>query len=163
MNILNIWGELGRCRQLMLRHGMLSPSSKLLPQLDEDRTRLSIMSSSSYLSNASNLSLKSTASTCSKHAKDARDTPRRRVRHRDGKLLKGGIGLTTGLGWSDRLVTCHFSLGFPVFGCCARITLSDGCRWVGWADKVETVLFCRGDSVLMCRDAVLVLFLAFFD
>lgn len=36
--------------------------------------------------------------------KDARDTPRRRVRHRDGRLLKGGIGLTTGLGWSDRFV-----------------------------------------------------------
>lgn len=33
--------------------------------------------------------------------KDERDTVRRRVRHRDGKLLKGGIGLTTGLGWSD--------------------------------------------------------------
>ncbi|KIM35048.1 hypothetical protein M413DRAFT_369576 [Hebeloma cylindrosporum] len=33
--------------------------------------------------------------------KDERDTPMRRVRHRDGKLLRGGIGLTTGLGWSD--------------------------------------------------------------
>jgi hypothetical protein len=43
----------------------------------------------------------STTSTCSKHVKDTRDTPRRRVRHRDGKLLQGGIGLTTGLGWSD--------------------------------------------------------------
>ncbi len=39
--------------------------------------------------------------------KDERDTIRRRVRHRDGRLLKGGIGLTTGLGWSDRCVdTC---------------------------------------------------------
>ena len=34
--------------------------------------------------------------------KDERDTLTRRVRHRDGKLLRGGIGLTTGLGWSDR-------------------------------------------------------------
>ena len=34
--------------------------------------------------------------------KDERDTVTRRVRHRDGKLLRGGIGLTTGLGWSDR-------------------------------------------------------------
>ncbi len=34
--------------------------------------------------------------------KDVRDTPMRRHRHRDGKLLRGGIGLTTGLGWSDR-------------------------------------------------------------
>ncbi|KAF8992747.1 hypothetical protein BDQ17DRAFT_1369129 [Cyathus striatus] len=33
--------------------------------------------------------------------KDNRDTPQRRTRHRDGKLLRGGIGLTTGLGWSD--------------------------------------------------------------
>lgn len=36
--------------------------------------------------------------------KDERDTPTRRVRHRDGRLLAGGIGLTTGLGWSDRCV-----------------------------------------------------------
>ena len=91
----------------MLRHGMLSPNSKLLPQLERDPTRLSIMSSASYVSNASNVSLKSTTSTCSKHPKDARDTPQRRVRHRDGRLLKGGIGLTTGLGWSDRLVPSH--------------------------------------------------------
>ncbi|KAI9569347.1 hypothetical protein HD554DRAFT_609299 [Boletus coccyginus] len=90
--------------QLMLRHGMLSPNSKLLPHPEVDPTRLSIMSSlssSSYVSNLSNLSLMSTTSTSSKHRKDARDTPQRRVRHRDGKLLKGGIGLTTGLGWSD--------------------------------------------------------------
>lgn len=95
----------------MLRHGMLSPNSKLLPQLEVDPTRLSIMSglsSSSYLSNASNLSLMSMTSTCSKHPKDARDTAQRRVRHRDGKLLKGGIGLTTGLGWSDRSVSYSF-------------------------------------------------------
>lgn len=26
------------------------------------------------------------------------------MRHRDGRLLRGGIGLTTGLGWSDRWV-----------------------------------------------------------
>ncbi|KAH0831083.1 hypothetical protein J3R83DRAFT_13629 [Lanmaoa asiatica] len=94
--------------QLMLRHGMLSPNSKLLPRSEVDPTRLSIMSglsSSSYVSNASNLSLMSTTSTCSKHPKDARDTPQRRVRHRDGKMLKGGIGLTTGLGWSDRSIS----------------------------------------------------------
>ncbi|KAG9313735.1 hypothetical protein JVU11DRAFT_6089 [Chiua virens] len=90
--------------QLMLRHGMLSPNSKLLPQLEADTTRLSIMSdlsSSSRISNMSNVSLKSMASTSSKHPKDARDTFQRRVRHRDGRLLQGGIGLTTGLGWSD--------------------------------------------------------------
>lgn len=36
--------------------------------------------------------------------KDPRDTERRRVRHRDGRLLRAGMGLTTGLGWSDRWV-----------------------------------------------------------
>ena len=36
--------------------------------------------------------------------KDERDTLKRRTRHRDGRLLRGGIGLTTGLGWSDRYV-----------------------------------------------------------
>ena len=43
--------------------------------------------------------------------KDERDTVTRRVRHRDGKLLRGGIGLTTGLGWSDRYLKrkCFFS------------------------------------------------------
>ncbi|KAG6336399.1 hypothetical protein ID866_2693 [Astraeus odoratus] len=95
---------------LMLRHGMLSPNSKLLPRADDATVRMSIvsdvsqLSSVSYFSNASNVSLMSNASTSSKHLKDARDTPRRRTRHRDGKLLKGGIGLTTGLGWSDRWV-----------------------------------------------------------
>ncbi|KIM64690.1 hypothetical protein SCLCIDRAFT_615029 [Scleroderma citrinum Foug A] len=94
----------------MLRHGMLSPNSKLLPQPSfgvDPTSRMSIvsdvsqLSSASFLSNASNLSLSSNISTSSKHLKDARDTPKRRTRHRDGKLLKGGIGLTTGLGWSD--------------------------------------------------------------
>ena len=33
--------------------------------------------------------------------KDPRHTERRRVRHRDGSLLRAGMGLTTGLGWSD--------------------------------------------------------------
>ena len=42
--------------------------------------------------------------------KDERDTATRRVRHRDGKLLRGGLGLTTGLGWSDRSVFFFFFL-----------------------------------------------------
>jgi hypothetical protein len=33
--------------------------------------------------------------------KGTRDTTRRRVRHDDGKLLGGGTGLMTGLGWRD--------------------------------------------------------------
>jgi hypothetical protein len=48
--------------------------------------------------------------------KDERDTTRRRVRHRDGRLLRGGIGLTTGLGWSDRYAdTCLLSTSFDLF------------------------------------------------
>lgn len=43
----------------------------------------------------------SNATTKTGIIKDERDTPMRRVRHRDGRLLRGGIGLTTGLGWSD--------------------------------------------------------------
>lgn len=136
----------------MLRHGMLSPNSKLLPQLEGDPTRLSIMSSASYVSNASNVSLKSTTSTCSKHPKDARDTPQRRVRHRDGRLLKGGIGLTTGLGWSDRLVPSHsllvgvwFSGGGPTFWT-DPLAVGSGDGW-NKRTRMETVglvLLCRG-------------------
>ncbi|KAF8171133.1 hypothetical protein BJ912DRAFT_887235 [Pholiota molesta] len=49
------------------------------------------------------MSMMSNASVVTKSGiiKDDRDTPMRRVRHRDGRLLRGGIGLTTGLGWSD--------------------------------------------------------------
>ncbi|KAH9169526.1 hypothetical protein EDB89DRAFT_1984553 [Lactarius sanguifluus] len=75
---------------LMLRDGMLSPHSKLLPQ----NTR----GDSLLVSTDSNRP----GSTVSAGIfKDERDTIRRRVRHRDGRLLRGGIGLTTGLGWSD--------------------------------------------------------------
>lgn len=95
-------------RHLMLRHGLLSPHSKLLPAPPPDPSRLSIASQASLqsnlstFSNHSDASLVTNSSTGSKHPKDSRDTPSRRVRHRDGRLLRGGIGLTTGLGWSDR-------------------------------------------------------------
>ncbi|KAI5833263.1 hypothetical protein K523DRAFT_233291 [Schizophyllum commune Tattone D] len=78
--------------KLMLRDGVLSPNSKVLQQQEEDLVgshgRGSVMSFTSAISTSSIL-------------KDTRDTPSRRVRHRDGKLLRGGLGLTTGLGWSD--------------------------------------------------------------
>ncbi|KIP01731.1 hypothetical protein PHLGIDRAFT_336839 [Phlebiopsis gigantea 11061_1 CR5-6] len=79
---------------LMLRDGMLSPNSKLLPQPLRASTPLD-----RHLSVASS----SAASIMTKSGifKDQRDTLKRRVRHRDGTLLRGGIGLTTGLGWSD--------------------------------------------------------------
>ncbi|KAF9463184.1 hypothetical protein BDZ94DRAFT_1321935 [Collybia nuda] len=76
---------------LMLRHGLLSPHSKLLPQSQEAGPR-----PDSVISLASNHSAMTNGL-----AKDTRDTPMRRTRHRDGRLLRGGIGLTTGLGWSD--------------------------------------------------------------
>ncbi|PFH53516.1 hypothetical protein AMATHDRAFT_54668 [Amanita thiersii Skay4041] len=79
---------------LMVRDGLLSPSSKVLPQTQ----RLSQDSRSSIYSVAS-----SGASIITKSGvmRDERDTPMRRHRHRDGRLLRGGVGLTTGLGWSD--------------------------------------------------------------
>ncbi|TCD60040.1 hypothetical protein EIP91_010849 [Steccherinum ochraceum] len=80
---------------LMLRDGLLSPNSKLLPQSITGPTP---QASSDRMSLAS-----TTASVMTKSGlfKDSRDTHQRRTRHRDGRLLRGGIGLTTGLGWSD--------------------------------------------------------------
>jgi large subunit ribosomal protein LP1 len=77
---------------LMLRDGLLSPHSKLLPQnIVSDPPLVAMDASRSVVS----------VKTKSGVFKDERDTTRRRVRHRDGRLLRGGIGLTTGLGWSD--------------------------------------------------------------
>ncbi|KIL68434.1 hypothetical protein M378DRAFT_158233 [Amanita muscaria Koide BX008] len=78
---------------LMVRHGLLSPRSKLLPT----------SFGTSHESRGSISSLASNSSAMTKYGilKDERDTPMRRHRHRDGRLLRGGIGLTTGLGWSD--------------------------------------------------------------
>jgi len=53
---------------LMLKHGLLSPHSRLL-RVGE--------------------------------GKDERDSRVRKERHRDGETLREGVGLTTGLGWSD--------------------------------------------------------------
>lgn len=80
---------------LMLRDGMLSPHSKLLPQ--------NVRADSVIVATDGNRpeSTVSAVTTKSGIFKDERDTIRRRVRHRDGRLLRGGIGLTTGLGWSD--------------------------------------------------------------
>ncbi|KAI0938005.1 hypothetical protein AcV7_003319 [Taiwanofungus camphoratus] len=93
---------------LMFRDGLLSPRSKLLPQgsesmspfpylveddsVDQDRSRsvLSVVSTAGSVMTKSGLLYK-----------DPRDTVRRRHRHRDGQLLRAGMGLTTGLGWSD--------------------------------------------------------------
>ncbi|RXW12840.1 hypothetical protein EST38_g13014 [Candolleomyces aberdarensis] len=82
---------------LMVRDGLLSPNSKLLPGAQSRST-------TPYTApDGRPGSTMSTFSSVSKSGvmKDERDTPSRRVRHRDGRLLRGGIGLTTGLGWSD--------------------------------------------------------------
>ena len=52
--------------------------------------------------------------------KDEWDTHKRWVRHRDGKLLREGIGLTTGLGWSDR---CENNTHCSFFFLLTRVTL----------------------------------------
>ncbi|KAK7449338.1 hypothetical protein VKT23_013479 [Stygiomarasmius scandens] len=100
---------------LMLRQGLLSPHSKLLP-----RSTLSASASMESFASlatcnggsgeggdgrpgsvASMASRADSVMTKSGVFKDARDTPSRRLRHKDGRLLRGGLGLTTGLGWSD--------------------------------------------------------------
>jgi len=74
---------------LTLRDGLLSPHSKILPQNIRSDTPVVATDGNRHPITKSGV------------FKDERDTIRRRVRHRDGRLLRGGIGLTTGLGWSD--------------------------------------------------------------
>ena len=100
-----------RDRTLMLRHGHLSPHSKLLPRPDHPPdTRPGSMCTLACEPALADSALHVTdvflflLGAASKAIKDERDTPKRRNRHRDQRLLRGGIGLTTGLGWSDRCV-----------------------------------------------------------
>ncbi|KAI0090201.1 hypothetical protein BDY19DRAFT_758309 [Irpex rosettiformis] len=80
---------------LMFRDGLLSPRSKLLPQSG-------VASPSPYLfEEETSLRSGTAGTTMSGLQRDPRDTVRRRVRHRDQRLLRAGMGLTTGLGWSD--------------------------------------------------------------
>ncbi|GLB40117.1 hypothetical protein LshimejAT787_0706270 [Lyophyllum shimeji] len=79
---------------LMVRQGMLSPRSKLI-------AAPLIGARDSVASLASTTTMNSTTTKGSGLLKDSRDTEKRRARHKDGRLLRGGIGLTTGLGWSD--------------------------------------------------------------
>ncbi|KAG2360684.1 hypothetical protein BDR07DRAFT_1411813 [Suillus spraguei] len=61
----------------MLRHGLLSPHSKLLPSSHTTQNRLSVasdLSQASLHSNFSDASLLTNSSTGSKHPKDSRDT-----------------------------------------------------------------------------------------
>ncbi|OCH87600.1 hypothetical protein OBBRIDRAFT_837256 [Obba rivulosa] len=85
---------------LMLRDGLLSPNSKLLGQASSP-IHPQMLPNSRPGSMASVVSTTGSVMTKSGIFKDERNTEKRRHRHRDGKLLRGGIGLTTGLGWSD--------------------------------------------------------------
>jgi hypothetical protein len=69
----------------MVQAGLLSPHSKVLRPPSPE------MSSRDSLSSKHGL----------KVPYDKRNTDKRKRRHRDGKLLREGVGLTTGLGWSD--------------------------------------------------------------
>ncbi|KAH8094473.1 hypothetical protein BXZ70DRAFT_359927 [Cristinia sonorae] len=88
---------------LMFRDGLLSPRSKLLPP--DLKPSLYSLDDETHDRSRSVMSIASTAgsltTTKSGLQKDPRDTVRRRQRHRDGALLRAGMGLTTGLGWSD--------------------------------------------------------------
>ncbi|KAI0357234.1 hypothetical protein OH77DRAFT_145958 [Trametes cingulata] len=88
---------------LMFRDGLLSPRSKLLPggtatlslYMDDDTGGKRANSVLSVASEATSTMTKSGV------YRDPRDTQRRRQRHKDQALLRAGMGLTTGLGWSD--------------------------------------------------------------
>src|SRR5258708_11969252 len=66
----------------MLRAGLLSPHSKVLRPPSPELKRQASIGSMSFLA-------------------VPRDNERRKRRHRESKMLREGIGLTTGLGWSD--------------------------------------------------------------
>ncbi|KAG5222559.1 60s acidic ribosomal protein [Salix suchowensis] len=95
---------------LMVKHGMLSPNSKLLPagmstfvtSFGDAGGSTTHLSTTNSPANASTSKGKGGKGAGNGLLKDERDTVKRRTRHRDGSLLRGGIGLTTGLGWSDR-------------------------------------------------------------
>ncbi|KAJ3772542.1 hypothetical protein FB446DRAFT_736131 [Lentinula raphanica] len=86
---------------LMLRHGLLSPNSKLLPASASVDSLASLASEGTRPGSMMSMLSNSSCQTKSGLYKDTRDTSSRRLRHKDGRLLRGGIGLTTGLGWSD--------------------------------------------------------------
>lgn len=73
-------------RQILVRDGMLSPTSTVVRSL-------------SATSDPTSTERSNTKS--SRSGDKAPHTDVRKRRHRDGKLLREGVGLTTGLGWSD--------------------------------------------------------------
>ncbi|KAG8741216.1 hypothetical protein FRC10_003175 [Ceratobasidium sp. 414] len=75
---------------MMLRAGLLSPRSTIITELVEMPLPAS----------QSNLSARGEALRL-KGEKVWKAESKRKVRHRDGRNLRDGVGLTTGLGWSD--------------------------------------------------------------
>jgi hypothetical protein len=101
----------------MFQHGLLSPWSKLFTATGTlsslmgdlagvDTCSMSSASQTSLAPTHSAASITPNVSTASNMFKSGlykgeQDTTRRRVHHCDGKLLRGGIGPTTGSGWSN--------------------------------------------------------------
>ncbi|KLO16046.1 hypothetical protein SCHPADRAFT_888084 [Schizopora paradoxa] len=83
---------------ILLREGVLSPHSRVLASSMSalDSRPASVLTMATVASDVSRLSV-----TTKSGLVLMRDTEVRRVRHRDGKTLREGLGLTTGLGWSD--------------------------------------------------------------
>ncbi|KAJ7180556.1 hypothetical protein C8R46DRAFT_586762 [Mycena filopes] len=139
--------------QLMLHHGFLSPRSKLLPNASPSPRSLAPTPSpaSSVFPNTDPL------------ARDTRDTPKRRVRHRDGKTLRGGIGLTTGLGWSDsededapsaltrRISTLNLNRSQSQLGLSRASSLSRAPSTLGGSASARSSTFSRSMSRLPSR------------
>ncbi|QRV84474.1 hypothetical protein RhiJN_12490 [Ceratobasidium sp. AG-Ba] len=76
---------------MMLRAGLLSPRSTIITELME--TPQPTPSTSSLSARGEALRLKG--------EKVWKAESKRKIRHRDGQNLRDGVGLTTGLGWSD--------------------------------------------------------------
>ncbi|KAG8702936.1 hypothetical protein FRC08_003158 [Ceratobasidium sp. 394] len=76
---------------MMLRAGLLSPRSTIITELMDAPPPAS----------QSGLSARGEALRL-KGEKVWKAESRRKIRHRDGRNLRDGVGLTTGLGWSDR-------------------------------------------------------------
>ena len=69
----------------MVREGLISPNSKAVASLS--RSASPAPSNYSFASNTT--------------AFNPLERERRKLRHRNGRNLREGLGLTTGLGWSD--------------------------------------------------------------
>ena len=76
----------------MLRAGLLSPRSTIITESLE---------STPVPARHGKLSAKG-ENLRAKGEKIWKAEARRKIRHRDGQNLRDGVGLTTGLGWSDR-------------------------------------------------------------